>query len=222
MGHDRRSFFVPIIPLTFLVAAAGFVFLLEGRRLPWRALGWLCLAGTIAWNLAGYRDQPPTRYYKDDADWAAGYAKMLPLARELDKRERGVVLGYAFILDGGMETVYWQRQPFVYARELPPEVLGKVVEDFAVRYLWTDPHTYEDAVARFPRAREILNNDLFHVFELPSFDLTPLTPGQQAAAVRGDRRPDSAALAARDVDCGSPHRGSSMVRGSDPANRLGG
>ena len=117
--------------------------------------------------------------------------RCLPLARELDKLDRGVVLGYAFILDGGMETVYWQRQPFVYGRELPPEALGKVVEDFAVRYLWTDPHTYEDAVARFPRAREILANDLFHVFELPPFDLMPLTPGQQAAVVRADRSPRS-------------------------------
>ena len=72
----RERFVVPIIPLTYLVAAAGFTFLLKGR-LPWRALGWICLAGTIVWNLAGYRDQPPTRYYKNDADWAAGYAKML-------------------------------------------------------------------------------------------------------------------------------------------------
>ena len=190
----RDRFVVPIIPLTYLVAAAGFAFLLKGH-LPWRALGWICLAGTVAWSVAGYRDQPPTRYYKNDADWAVGYAKMLPLARELDKLDRGVVLSYAFILDGGMETVYWQHQPLVYGRELPPEALGKVVEDFGVRYLWTDPHTFEDALARFPRAREILANDLFHVLELPSFDLMPLTSDQQAAAVRAAGQPDSAALA---------------------------
>jgi hypothetical protein len=105
------------------------------------------------------------------------------------------VLSYAFILDGGMETVYWQHQPLVYGRELPPEALSRVVEDFAVRYLWTDPHTFEDALTRFPRAREILANDLFHVFELPSFDLMPLTPDQQTAAVRAAGRPDSVALA---------------------------
>jgi len=104
-------------------------------------------------------------------------------------------LSDAFILDGGMETVYWQRQPFVYGRELPPEALDKVVEDFGVRYVWTDPHTYEDAVARFPRAREVLSNDLFHVFELPSFDLIQLTPDQQATAVRIEGPPDPAALA---------------------------
>ncbi len=190
----RDRFVVPIIPLTYLVAAVGFAFLSKGRPL-WRTLGWICLVGTVAWSLAGFRDQPPTRYYKNDADWAAGYAKMLPLAREVDKLDRGVMLGYASILDGGMETVYWQHQPFVYGRELPPPALEKVVEDFGVRYVWTDPHTLPDAAVRFPRAREILSNDLFHVFELPSFDLFALTPDQQAAAVRDASGLGSAALA---------------------------
>ena len=100
--------------------------------------------------MAGYRDQPPTRYYQYDAEWAATYAKMLPLARELGKRERGVVMGYAYILDGGMETVYWHRQPFVYGRELPPEALSKVVEDFGVRYLWTQADMSEDRPHQVP------------------------------------------------------------------------
>jgi hypothetical protein len=191
---DRSRFVVPIIPLTYLVAAVGFAFLLR-NRLPWRVLGWVCLTGTIAWSVVGYRDQPPTRYYQNDAEWAATYAKMLPLAQELGKREPGVVLGYAYILDGGIETVYWHRQPFVYGRELPPETLNKVVEDFGVRYLWTQADMSEDVLTRFPRAREILANDVFHVFELPSFDLAPLTPEQQVAAVRASGRPDPAAVA---------------------------
>jgi len=190
----RDRFVVPIIPLTYLVAAAGFAFLLK-NTLPWRILGWVCLIGTIAWSLAGYRDQPPTRYYRADAEWAATYGKMLPLAQELGKLERGVVMGYTYILDGGMETVYWDRQPFVDGREMPPEALTKVVEDFGVRYLWTQSGTYEDVLARFPRAREVLANGPFHVLELPSFELAALTPEQQAAAVRAAGPPDVAALA---------------------------
>jgi hypothetical protein len=191
----RHRFLVPIIPLTYLVAAAGFVFLCKDH-LPWRVLGWICLAGTVVWSLASYRDQPLTRYnYPYDADRAASYAKMLPLARELDKLDRGVVLSYASLLDGGIETVYWQRQPFVYGRELPLEVLDKITEDFGIRYVWTDPSTYEKVPARFPRARVILSNDIFHVFELPSFDLLPLTPDQQIAAGRGAGPSDPAALA---------------------------
>jgi hypothetical protein len=191
-AHHR--FLVPIIPLTYLVAAVGFVFLRKDR-LPWRVLGWICLAGTIAWTVVGYRDQPPTRYYQYDAEWAATYAKMLPLAQELGERERGVVLSYAYILDGGIETVYWDRQPFVYGRELPPEALSKVIEDFGVRYLWTQADMSEDLLTRFPRAREILVNDVFHVLELPAFDLVPLTPEQQVAAVRTAGQPDPAVLA---------------------------
>ena len=191
---NRDRFVVPIIPLTYLVAAAGFAFLLR-NRFPWRVLGWVCLAGTIAWSVVGYRDQPPTRYYLNDAEWAATYGKMLPLAQELGKRERGVVLGYAYILDGGIETVYWHRQPFVYGREVPPEALNKVVEDFGVRYLWTQSDMSEDVLTRFPRARAILANAVFRVFELPSFDLVPLTPEQQGAAVRAAGRSDPAVLA---------------------------
>ena len=191
---DRSRFVVPIIPLTYLVAAAGVAFLLRDR-LPWRALGWICLTGTIAWSLVGYRDQPPTRYYQYDAEWAATYAKMLPLAQELGKRERGVVLSYAYILDGGIETVYWDRQPFVYGRELPPEALSKVVEDFGVRYLWTQADMSEDLLTRFPRAQKILVNDVFHVLELPVFDLVPLTSEQQGAAVRAAGQPDPTVLA---------------------------
>ena len=190
----QERFVVPILPLTYLVAAAGFAFLLS-IRLPWRVIGWVCLAGTLVWSVAGYRDRPPTRYYRNDAEWAATYAKMLPLARELGERERGVVMGYAYILDGGTETVYWHRQPFVYGRELPPEALNKVVEDFGVRYLWTQADMSEDVLTRFPRAREILTNDVFHVFELPSFDLVPLTPEQQVAAVRAAGQPGPAVLA---------------------------
>ena len=147
------------------------------------------------WSLVGYRDQPPTRYYQYDAEWAATYAKMLPLAQELGKRERGVVLSYAYILDGGIETVYWDRQPFVYGRELPPEALSKVVEDFGVRYLWTQADMSEDLLTRFPRAQEILVNDVFHVLELPVFDLVPLTSEQQVAAVRAAGQPDPTVLA---------------------------
>jgi hypothetical protein len=191
---NRSRFVVPIIPLTYLVAAAGVAFLLRDR-LPWRALGWVCLTGTIAWSLAGYRDQPPTRYYPYDAEWAATYAKMLPLAQELGKRESGVVLSYAYILDGGIETVYWDRQSFVYGRELPPEALSKVVEDFGVRYLWTQADMAEDLLTRFPRAREILVNDVFHVLELPAFDLVPLTPEQQVVAVRTAGQSDPTVLA---------------------------
>lgn len=190
----RDRFVIPIIPLTYLVAAAGFAVLLT-RRSVWRVVGWICLAGTLAWNLIGFREQPPTRYYKNDADWAAGYARMLPLAQELAELDRGVVLSYAYVLDGGMETVYWGRQPVVYGRELPPEAMDRIIEDFAVRYLWTDPHTFGEIAGRSPRAREILSNDLFHVFELPPFDRLPLTPDQQAAAVRSAGRPAPAVLA---------------------------
>ena len=81
-------------------------------------------------DVPGLLEHSPTRYYWDDAAWAAGYARMRSLVADLNQRERDVVLSYSITLDGGMETVYWHDFPLVYGRELPLDAVRKATRNF--------------------------------------------------------------------------------------------
>jgi hypothetical protein len=91
---------------------------------------------------------------------------MLPLARELKNLEPGVVLGYTGLLDGGIETVYWHKLPYVCGRGLEMHEIQKLVHDFGIRYVWTDQVTKHQIESSFPKAALILSNDLYCVFEI--------------------------------------------------------
>lgn len=160
---------VPILPVTYMAAAFGFMKLYH-RRYLWNLVGWICLAGTILWGIQGFFEQPPTRYNENDGEHAANYAKMLPLARELGQLELGVVLGCSRSLDGGFETVYWHRFPFVYGRGREKDEVQKLVRDFDVRYIWTDQSRLDKVESYFSEARIILSNEFYYVLEIPQKD----------------------------------------------------
>ncbi len=185
----RERFLAPALPAAYLCGASGLAYIVR-RRWPWPVAGWLLLAGALAWNVPALLDQPPTRYYRDDAAWAVGYARMRSLVADLSQRERDVVLSYSFTLDGGMETVYWHRFPLVYGRELPLDAVQKAARDFDPRYVWADTVTIEQARATFPGAREILANEQFYVLELPAFrpvELGETSTALPAKTIFGDR-----------------------------------
>lgn len=94
---------------------------------------------------------------------------MLPLARELGQLEPGVILGYSNP-DGGLETVYWHRFPFVYGRGREIDEVQKLVHDFDVRYIWTDQSTVHMIESYFPEARIILSNEPYYVLEVSQED----------------------------------------------------
>lgn len=166
----KYRFLAPVLPAIHMVAAFGFTKLYD-RRPFWNLLGWICLVGTIVWGIQGFFEQPPTRYYRNDADHAANYEKMLPLARELGQLEPGVVLGYSRSLDGGVETIYWHRFPFVHGRGREgQEQVRKLVHDFDVRYIWADQFTLHKIESYLPEARFILGNEFYYVFEVPLED----------------------------------------------------
>jgi len=164
----QYRFLVPVLPTTYILAAFGFVKLLYDRHSFCKLLAWICLVGAIVWGIQGFFEQPPTRYYENDSEHAAQYEKMLPLARELGQLEPGVVLGYSHSLDGGFETVYWHRFPFVYGRDRKEqEQVQKLVRDFDVRYIWTDQQRLDEVESYFPEARIILRNEPYYIFEIP-------------------------------------------------------
>jgi len=163
----KFRFLVPLLPAVYLLSAYGFGFLyhLPGKR-KW--LAWLALAGMVGGMLPTYLDSPGGLYAGNETRAQAKlYDQMQPLALELAQREAGVVLGMAQGLDGGIETVYWQRFPFVAGRDLDPQALVKLVNDFHVRYLWSDEATNAPLLDTFPAAILILESAPFYVYELP-------------------------------------------------------
>lgn len=162
----RDRFVVPLVPVTCLGAAAGFAALLKGRRLL-QGMGWIFVTAALLWNVNGLLRGPATYYYRYSSSHAASYAAMLSLVKEMGAIEKGTILGYSQALDGGTETVYWHRRPFVYGRELPLQTVAKVIEDFGIRYIWVDSANYGLIRSNFPDADEIRSNREFHLFELP-------------------------------------------------------
>jgi len=161
----RYRFILPVLPEAYIVAGFGFIYLYreKGKRL----LGWIGCAGTLAWGLPHYFAKPPTKYSAADRGYAARYDDMKRLALELRNREQGVVLGYSMSLDGGIETVYWNRFPFVAGRDFDQKAeIVKLIRDFDVRYIWSDGETLTRIRAWVPDAKVILQNDSYSVSEL--------------------------------------------------------
>jgi hypothetical protein len=191
----RPRYLVPTLPLAFVLAAFGFTYLMR-RSAAWRWLGSLALVGGLAWQVAGLGDQPPTRYYDHDAPYAASYAAMVKLSRELAQLPSGIVLGYGLVLDRGLETKYWNPMPLVATYELPLDAATKVVRDFGVRYIWTSQGSDQLICSAIPGVRAVLSDGQFSVYEVPPWEVIAM-PAANAltAAASGDSRASPSPIA---------------------------
>jgi hypothetical protein len=165
----KYRFLVPVLPVTYLVAAFGWreLFSRVRGRVFLKLIGWLCLLSMILWGAWGFFERAPTRYYWADSYRADQYAEMLSLTEEMKQLEPGVILGYANSLDGGFETIYWHRLPYVYGRGLGEAEIQKLVRDFDVRYVWVDEGNLHNMESYLPEVQMILHFGSYYVFELP-------------------------------------------------------
>jgi hypothetical protein len=162
----KYRFLVPLLPAVYIIAAFGFVEL-HNRRSFYKLMAWIFLLGTLVWGIPAFFDEAPTRYFPADEESAMRYEKMIVLVEEVVELEPGVFLGYADSLDGGRETVYYHRFPFVYGRGLNISEVQKLVHDFDIRYIWSDQATVSQVKSGLPEAIIILSNEFYYVFELP-------------------------------------------------------
>jgi hypothetical protein len=164
---DQQRFLVPGVPLLFLAAGFGATELVH-RSASILAGG--LLAWAVIWNLLAIDEAPPTRYYENDATYAAQYASMRRVVSELSLRPPRPVLGYSTTLDGGAETVYWDGFPFIRGRGyqglMEPAIVRKLVADFDVGYVWTDRSSVDLARRILPCARVIVENADYAVLQL--------------------------------------------------------
>ncbi len=163
----KLRFLVPLLPFFYLEIGIGFEALL--RQTNWRKwLGWGLLAGLFIEMSFPYLQTQPNLYYDEDTvSNAILYDQMHPLAIEMGKFPKGVVLGAADSLDGGIETIYWSRQPFVAGRGFSRLIWEKLAKDFQVQYIWSDQDQEKQIRMTFPEAKKILSNRNFSVFQLP-------------------------------------------------------
>ncbi len=163
----KFRFLTPLLPAFSLISAIGFMTLYT-RGKDWRWLAGLCLAGTFAWFLLPFARDIKTLYYgQESRSHDILYSEMQPLASSLAIRQPGVVLGYSKYLDGGIETVYWHRLPFVAGRDLGEAEIKKLAIDYKIRYIWVDTTTLTSAQEWFPTARVIDQSGEFAILELP-------------------------------------------------------
>lgn len=162
----KFRFLTPFVPVICLLAALGFVEIIN-RSKAWRWIAGLCLAGTIVWFLFPIFQNSKTLYYgKESQNHRALYENMQPIAVSLATRDYGVVLGFSHYLDGGIETVYWHRLPFVAGRGMGEMEIKKLASDFDIRYIWADNTTICLLQQWFPSAKMIDQSGEFAILEL--------------------------------------------------------
>ncbi|MGB9640602.1 MAG: hypothetical protein ACPL4H_06780 [Anaerolineales bacterium] len=163
----KLRFLIPLLPFVYTEIGKGFEVLI--RQSTWRKwLGWGLGAGVLLAMAFPYFQARPNLYYGDETKHNSMlYDQMQPLAIQLGQLPHGVVLGIANSLDGGIETIYWSKQPFVAGRGFTPEIWEKLVGDFEVRYIWCDQDQEEEVLNMFPKAKTLLFNQQFCVVQIP-------------------------------------------------------
>jgi len=163
----KFRFLIPILPMFYLISAVGFIAASHWGKI-WRWIAGICLAGTFIWMILPFFREVKSLYYGEESPAHAElYMEMKPLAQSLAALPQGVVLGYSELLDGGIETIYWHRFPFVAGRGMDEAEIKKLVSDFNVRYIWVDTTTGSSTEKWFPSARRIGQSGDFMVLELP-------------------------------------------------------
>ncbi|MFZ5808528.1 MAG: hypothetical protein ACOY16_04520 [Chloroflexota bacterium] len=162
----KLRFLIPLLPFLYWSAGVGFQKMIQGYGWQ-RGVGGLLLAGSLIWMLLPYLHARSGLYYGAETPQTAYlYDQMKPLAESLGKMPPGVVLGIANTLDGGIETIYWARQPFVAGRGMNEVILRKLAGDFAVTYLWVDRSQEGWVRDIFPQARVLIENAAYQLYHL--------------------------------------------------------
>lgn len=162
----KTRFLIPFLPISYLLIGEGIeVGYKITKQRAW--LLWFGVIGLFLWTLLPYRQRPLNFYYASETPRIAQqYDQMRSLAQQQAEQPKGVVLGVSNSLDGGIETLYWAKQPFVMARGMSETLWEKLAADFQVRYLWSECLQRDRLQKIFPTSQLLLSNQRFCVLEL--------------------------------------------------------
>ncbi len=163
----KTRFLIPLLPSTYLLIGDAFGYAL-GKIKRGHSILWLGVVTLFIWMMLPYRQQPLNLYYGEETPAIARqYDHMRSVAAQLRQQSLGTVLGVSNSLDGGIETIYWTKLPFVMGRGLDSFIWRKLATDFHVRYLWADCLQQETLQQIFPVSQRILSNGVYCVLKLP-------------------------------------------------------
>ena len=178
----RSRFLVPVLPFVFILSGIGYHYLYTQGGLARRgstvalftSLGWFAISWLITSNLTG----SPARYYTFDLKHKVDYADMMILVDQMKALEKGVVIGAARSLDGGMEGIYWHGFPYVHARPwvsghgLQWSLIQRLQKDYDAKYFWTDEIMLPKYEAYIDKLKLVATSGKFRLYEF--IDRAPL------------------------------------------------
>jgi len=160
---NRFRFIIPVVPLIFFVVGTGIEAfrekpdsrLLRRARLTRDRIIVLSFALFVGYNLFSLARYPHTFYDKSRAGTVRTYSEMKDTVHWLRENvDCGTVLGYSQVLDGGVETYYYHRCPFVAGRKfIPyPDLLPRLIDKYDIEYIWTEKEVWDanDRLKAFP------------------------------------------------------------------------
>lgn len=92
--------------------------------------------------------------------------------------ERGLVIGAASSLDGGMEGIYWHGFPYIHARSwvsgegMNWETVARIRKDYQAKYFWTDEIMLPKYEAQLDQLKLMATSGKFRLFQFINLDST--------------------------------------------------
>jgi hypothetical protein len=166
----KYRFLVLLIPFAIIFAVVGTAHLrnLHPPRLVTTGALTAVAGCLIFWIVQIGLTGAPAKYYAYDLKHLGDYRLMRSAAHFLENQPPGVVLTLPRQLDGGIETVWWTRQPTVLARGFPDRHLTRLIADFKPSYLLASAADASRLQNLAPQARPAFQNAGYCIYTLPA------------------------------------------------------
>jgi 4-amino-4-deoxy-L-arabinose transferase-like glycosyltransferase len=178
----KSRFLAPLLPLAIIFTCIGIHHLFQNTKikLKWKKI----IAGSIflwfgfSWLLSVSVTGSASRYYTFDLVHKQNYQEMLGLVDKMKGLERGLVIGAARSLDGGMEAIYWHEFPYIHGRPwvsgdgMNWQTVERIRMDYNVKYFWTDDIMLPKYEAYIDKLKLVATSGKFRLYEF--IDRAPL------------------------------------------------
>ena len=176
----KSRFLAPLLPLAiiFICIGAHHFFPKSKIKQKWEKIvvGSIFLWFGASWLLSVSVTGSPSRYYTFDLVHKENYQEMLGLVNKMKGLERGLVIGAARSLDGGMEAIYWHRFPYVHWRPwvghdgMNWESVARIRKDYQAKYFWIDEIMLPRYEAHLDELKLIATSGKFRLFQFINLD----------------------------------------------------
>jgi len=176
----RSRFLAPLLPLAIIFICIGIhhFFQKNLKIKKWEKIivGSIFLWFGSSWLLSVSVTGSASRYYTFDLVHKENYQEMLGLVDKMKDLERGLVIGAARSLDGGMDAVYWHKFPYIHARPwvsgdgMKWETITRIRKDYQAKYFWTDEIMLTKYEPHMDQLQLIASSGKFSLFQFVDQD----------------------------------------------------